>query len=419
MTRWLLTMTLSGGLLFTSGLQAFAEDFTLDPGPAETSASPQPVTKQAIASKAEIRGIVGSGDMRQAETAYLKWASYWKEDDPTLILPIERGLLLQQYKDGDFGVLIGMVRAKDPQALITLRTVLLSNKASLSPANLAAAIRFLGENQDLSALNTTCMALRSEDPMITNTAIVALGNLGDKRVVPDLLALFDAADLQRSVLLGRALAKLGASKQVTRRFLPQLRFPTPEAREKAALVLGSVGEAAGWPTLQRMLVTKQAPAYPLVLTILGALPSPESTAFITAALSGTEEEQMAALEGVHLLGKNTDAKLLEMLRDTKRPATVRVTVIKLVGKRMTWAAVPDLRAIAANFEGEPVSVKAEAMANLLPFGLIEELNTREMLRQRAYVPEDEKDPKVLDDLEEMARAARTALLGYAMQHVAE
>ena len=165
--------------------------------------------------------------MKQAETAYFAWTQYWDEESPATLAQIERSFLMKSYEKGSFPALAALIRARDSEAALMLKTVVLSGGDRLAKSEYATAIRLIGERGDASLLNPLRMALYSEDKEIVYAAIEALGNLGDKRIIPELFTLFDSDNLERNVLVARALNKLGAGKQVRARFQPQLRFPMP------------------------------------------------------------------------------------------------------------------------------------------------------------------------------------------------
>ncbi|HEY3418104.1 MAG TPA: HEAT repeat domain-containing protein, partial [Armatimonadota bacterium] len=305
---------------------------------------------------------------------------------------------------GKLASLIALVQAGDNEGMRLLRTLVLTDASKLPPADLANAIRVIGNTKDASVLNTIRLMLYNEDAGVVDAAIEALGNTGDKRVVKELLPLLDKAELDRAITLSRTLTKLGAGQEIRRRYLPQLRLPTPGVREKAALMLAATGDPSGWPSLQLMLTKKEAPYYPLVLTVMGSLPSEESTAFVIQALSGNEQEQIAALQSINLLPQQEREKRLTMvLRDKARPVAVRSTCIAMLVKFHTPGIDNDLRNIASALEGEDPALRAQALIALPAYGLLAQPTVREMVRAR-FDSEDEN----------IARAARLTLLNYAI-----
>jgi len=397
--------------------------------PAADETAPPP---RVIPSKAAIRALVEEEQLADAEAAYLQWASYWREDDPLLIIQIERGILLRHYRDGNFAALIALVEAGDIEARRLLRAAVLAGGSGLPSAEFVAGIRFLGQIRDASALNMLRLSIYSEDEAVVIAAIDALGDIGDKRVVPELLGLFDTANDAKSVALARALGKLGAAKQVRARFTPQLNFPLAGAKEKAALVLGVLGDPSGWNILADMASKKTKDYYPLVLTVLAELPSEESTEYLTAALVGNEAEQLTAFTCLRALSTvQANRTLYALAQSEETPMSVRVAAIDLLATRRYGPAMKYLRAVVANLAGEapatepgppppdaegdaekpvakPVAVidpavKAAAIKAMPKYGMLNTQSVREMIRQRFHSP-----------LPDVVFAARVALLRYAM-----
>ncbi len=233
-----------------------AQPVTLGPLPASSTTTPAAtldVSTAEFPSKSAIRDALSEGRPLDAEQAYLEWVAFWGEDDPALAAIIEHATLLQAYRNGKFSALLDMVRAGDRDAVTLLHTQILSGQSNLPPAQLAVAIRLLGLRKDNDILNTLRLALYSKDTDVVNAAIEAMGNLGDRRVAPDLQALFEKANIARSVILARALTELGFARELRQRYTPQLRFPLPGAQEQAALILGATGVRPVGQSLMRSL----------------------------------------------------------------------------------------------------------------------------------------------------------------------
>ena len=372
-----------------------------DESEAADTASGEPFPTKAL-----IRDMVEQGKTSNAEAAYLEWASYWQDDDPRLIVYVLRNKLMDDYRGGNNAALIALAQAGDREAANVLSQQVLSSGENWPPSDLIPAIQFIGRNGDKGVINVLRSVLYNEDPGVVNATIEALGNLGDARVAAELMKLFDDADLERSVVLARALVKLGKVKQVSARFVPQLQFPLPGVREKAALVLAAIGQPKGWPLVHHMLQTKEAPYYPLAVVALSALPTDESAAYVSEALTGEEEEQLAALQSINVLpAEKADAVLLTILRDEARPASVRVQAIRMISARRLEAAA-ELRKLATKLNSEDPVVKGEAMMALATYNLLVEYPVREVVRQR-----------IGGDEEPVARASRTVLLSYALKQV--
>jgi len=355
--------------------------------------------------KALIRDMVVQGKMTEAESSYLTWSSYWKEDDPALIIAVLRGKLMDEFRNGNNAALIALAQAGDGEALNVLGAQVLAGGENWPPSDLIPAIRLIGNTGDKNALNILRSVLYNEDAGVVNATIEALGDIGDARIAPELNKLFDDADPLRSVALARALAKLGKAKEVKARFLPQLQFPLPGVSEKAALVLASIGQSKGWPLVQNMLQTKEPPYYPLAITALTSLPTRESAAYVSEALVGEEEEQLAALQSIDVLPDDKiDAALIMIMRDEARPVGVRMEAIRLIAARRLDDMAGEMRVLATKLGGEDAEVKGAAMLSLADFGALKALSVRDVVRQR-----------ITSDEEPVALASRAVLLSYALK----
>jgi len=419
-------------------------DTTTKPADVPVVAKPSD-TVASKPSKSDIHDLLDDGKVQQAENQYLEWASYWHDDDAALIVQIEHAVLLQQFKDGKNGALLALAETGDQEAMnIVTAKALSGGSKNWTPTDMAPAIKLIGKAGDKNSMNNLRTLLYYKDAAVVNATIEALSNLGDKRLAPVLYKMFDDADAERSVYLAFALAKLDGAKQVRARFLPQLRFPTPGAREKAALVLAAIGDPICWPALNRILRDKKAPYYPLAIITLSTLPFPESQSFVNQALAGSEPEQLAALKCLNILPPETvEPTLISLLRDTTQPVSVRKTAVQILTARKSARALKEMLALAqvmvpfktasspvANErellnlnkkyygDGNPqdkaqalkaqAPVAAEALKSLSDYGLLGEFVVRESVRMQFSNAE-----------EDVARAARVALYNYALNVVSQ
>jgi len=419
MSRWLIVLSLAVGCaLFCQtswvAVPAYAADDEVDviidntgddDGMDDGMIMVEAVPAEQFPTKALIRDMVVQGKMTEAELSYLTWSSYWKEDDPSLIIAVLRGKLMDEFRNGNNAALIALAQAGDNDALNVLGAQGLARGENWPPSDLVPAIRLIGNTGDKNALNILRSVLYNDDAGVVNATIEALGNIGDPRIAPELNKMFDDADPERSIALARALAKLGKAKEVKARFLPQLQFPLPGVSEKAALVLASLGQSKGWPLVQNMLQTNEPPYYPLAITTLSSLPTRESAAYISEALAGEEKEQLAALQSINVLPDDKiDGTLLMMMRDETRPASVRVQAIRLIAARRLDNTAGEMRVLATKLGEGDADVKGAAMLTLASFDMLKAFSVREVVRQR-----------ITSDEEPVALASRAVLLSYALK----
>jgi len=402
--------------------------------PPTSTATPAAVTpvSTGFPSKSTIHDALSDGHLFEAEQAYLEWVSFWGEDDPALATAIEHAILLRAYNNGNFTALTDMVKAGDREAIKLLRMQVSAGKSDLPPTEIADALRILGRYKDKASFDTLRLSLFNNDNNLVNAAIEALGYMGDKRAIPDLEALFAKADLERSVALVRALTHLGMGAQLQKRYLMQLHFPFPGAREKAALLLAALGNAAGWSVIAGMFPAKDPAYYPLVLTVLSALPSSQSQAWVAEGLAGSEQEQLAALQSLSVFAASQqESVLLRLLHDAKTPQKVRLLVVNYLSGINSMRAYKELHSLAMRFEPcdpkdpgaiipldpeqakrDPGQVKlesqitAQALLGLLQWGQEKNSEYRRYLRIR------------IDDHawnQEVVLAVRASMLKYALE----
>ncbi|MEI7834288.1 MAG: hypothetical protein WCJ56_13955 [bacterium] len=377
--------------------------------------------KQTILTKAEIRTLLADGKYLEAEKAYHTWAAYWFEEDSRLLAQIEQSVLIQQYRDGDFKALLALTEAGDPQAKGLLQGVLLNDpitqgsltddaKKLATPAHiqdLVAAVNLSRLTGDKSLLNALMLVAKSNNTPLVNNAIEAVGDLGDTRVIPDLLKLLDTANTEQTVYLARALDKLGAGNAVVTRFTAQLRFPEAATRTRASLALGAVGDMAGGINIFQLLAKKD----PIAIIALGGLKSETSQAYILEALNGSEAEQLAAMKSLGVVGDSAQVKLqqqmLLLLRNVTMPDSVRIAAIKWCAEQTKLNSslnIPStIWSVAlSDDKSQPDSVRAAAISASVKLGMLSSQTRRNLQRPIAYGVNDT-----------LATAARESFLYYA------
>ncbi len=378
--------------------------------------------QQTILTQAEIRALLADGKYLEAEKAYHTWAAYWFEEDYRLLAQIEQAVLIQQYRDGDLKALLALTEAGDPQAKGLLQGVLLNdpiiqgnltedNRKLATPAHiqdLVAAVNMSRMTGDKSLLNALMLVVKCNNMLLANSAIEAVGDLGDARVIPDLLKLMDTADTEQTVYLARALDKLGAGKEVITRFFAQLRFPEAATRTRASLALGAVGDMAGGINIYQLLAKKD----PLAIVALGGLKSETSQAYVLEALNGSETEQLAAMKSLGVVGDSAQVKLqqqmLLLVRNVSMSDSVRIAAIR-------WCADQTKLSSSLNIPGtiwnvaisddssQPDSVRAAAISASAKLGMLASQTRRNLQR-----------PIVSGFNDTLATAARESFLYYAI-----
>ncbi len=375
--------------------------------------------KHTIMTKVEIRALLADGKYLDAEKAYHTWATYWFEEDRILLAQIEQSVLMQQYRDGQFRSLLALTEAGDQRAKGLLQGVLLNDpvtQGNLTDAkatpdhitNLIDAVNMARVIGDKSLLNALMLVIKSDNRKLANTAIEVVGDLGDTRIVPDLLKAMDNADTEQTVYLARALDKLGASSEISIRFTPQLRFPNATTRTRASLALGSAGDMAGGINIYQMLMKKD----PLAIQALGGLETDTSQAYVMESLNGNEAEQLAAMKSLNVISDGAQTKLqqqmLLLIRNTNTTERVRIAAIRWCAMQPTLNPAMNIpqtiwSVAVSDDKSQPDNVRAAAISASARLARLASQTRRNSLRVLAT-----------GSNATLAMAAREALLYYAL-----
>jgi HEAT repeat protein len=133
----------------------------------------------------------------------------------------------------------------------------------------------------------------SDDPRVRRYLAVALGRLGDARAVPSLVKAVTAAEAD------------------------------PETLIYSVWALGAIGDPAATPELLRLLASEDPGVRKAVVHALGALPSPETQAALTAALAdGVEDVRWNAAIALARRGDGAGAPILVQILDRQHLAAV-------------------------------------------------------------------------------------------------
>jgi hypothetical protein len=422
LTVSLLTVALLGALLPICSPARAADEWTEDTNstaapataqpPAPTSANAPaaapaanaPSATHAVPTQEQLRAMLADGKFADAESGYVEHANAWGSDDPALFAEIERQLLGKASGAGDQSALLGLIQAGDSAALETLRSALHTNAAHLSSAQLVTDIRALGLCGNSTDLPLLTKFAQSANPAVLDAVTDAISNLHDRDGFLTLRDIAPEVDATRLIRVGNAMLNIGGYTQLRQRYLLQLTSTLAGVPERSALMLAVAGDDSGWQYIQLMLVNKSRTYYPAVLRVLGTLSGHDTKAYLQAALSGTDEEKIAALQSISLLpAEEVTTKINGLLASTNAPR-VRVAALDKLAALQLPSAVGTLRRTAVALTGDSATVRVAAIAALAQYGYLSDDAARATVRNLLL----DKDPQVV-------MAARVALLGYAVK----
>jgi HEAT repeat protein len=393
-----------GSPSLTTVARAEGEAVTLGNNGTLTTSAKSTTPAKGIPTEAVIKKLLSAEKFVEAEEAYMRMVAGWHEEKPALAVQVEAGLLAKQSQDGDAEALVALVRAGELNGMNTIRDMLRTGKMNLSPAQQATVTRFLGVNGSFADMNLLKGQLSSTTPAIVNAAIDGLGSLGDTNILPDLYLLAAKSDINRSLLIARAVYQMGAKDDLIARYQVQLDTPFEYPKVRAAMMLASNGDKSGWALLQKALTEKTPQVYPAVLSVLGEIDVPEAQQYVLAGLAGNEAEKLAALQSIRALSiTKIDDTLSAMLADPKNSMTVKLAVIDQLMLRNTGAARKTLQK-TATISGDNTQLAVAAINALSQCGAIADDGVRGTIRVLA-----------LSDNRQIATAARAALLKNALR----
>ncbi len=330
----------------------------------------------------EIADLSKKGEWLKAEKEYSKWTRFWQEESLFILQQIERSYLIERYEKGKFSALAAMVKANDGEAMLLMRSIIADEGKDLSVQDYASAIKILGDLNDRLAINSLRLALYNKDTRVVTAALDTLGIIGDLRTIPELPSLIDIKDVDVSIHAVRALNKMGEVKKVKEKFAPQVNFPDPVVRIFAGVMLYSIGDFSRWTDVREVLVNKTPGYYPSILSIIGQQKNKESEKAIRDALTGTEEEQLAAIDGIDALPANDiEQTLLAVQRSKDYPVSVRILAFNELIKRQSSLIGRDIwdYATETNNVAVPQELKVAAILGLPEYKMLNSQKVRTML----------------------------------------
>lgn len=179
-----------------------------------------------------------------------------------------------------------------------------------SPDIRGSAAAALGELRDPAAVAPLMAALKDAAPEVREQAACALGELRDARSVEPLIAAVADADAD---VREQAIVALGQlrDRRATPVLVSALKDQMPEVRRQAASALGEMRDPASAPALAGVLTDMDAAVREGVVEALGELRDPAAVPGLIAALKDTSPDVQE--EAAQALGQIRDRRAVEPL----------------------------------------------------------------------------------------------------------
>lgn len=205
------------------------------------------------------------------------------------------------------------------------------------------------------------------DPVVRAAAGRALGRLGARESVPDLVRALGDASADVRVVAAAALWRL-PDPSATAPLLERVKDPDRAVREWAALALGVIGDRRAVPEMVRLLADPERSVRLAAVRSLGRIGDPEGLEPVLKYLRSGKRDQEEKEEGVAALasmkGEGRSGALVTLLEAADGDVEQQVRIIAALGKVGTSAALPTLRKRATSGASDARDAANKAIAEL-------------------------------------------------------
>lgn len=205
------------------------------------------------------------------------------------------------------------------------------------------------------------------DPAVRAAAGRALGRLGARESVPDLVSALGDASADVRVVAAAALWRL-PDPSATAPLLERVKDPDRSVREWAALALGVIGDCRAVPEMVRLLGDPERSVRLAAVRSLGRIGDPEGLEPVLKYLRGGKRNQEEKEEGVAALasmkGDGRSPALVTLLEASDGDVEQQVRIISALGKVGNSEALPTLRKRATSGPADARSAANKAIAEL-------------------------------------------------------
>jgi HEAT repeat protein len=210
--------------------------------------------------------------------------------------------------------------------------------------------------------------LRSDpEPLVRAAAGRALGRLGTREAVPDLIRALGDASADVRVVAAAALWRL-PDPAATEPLLEHVKDADKAVREWSALALGVIGDKRAVPEMVRLLSDSERSVRLAAVRSLGRIGDPDGLEPLLRYMKTGKRDREEKEEGVAAIaafkGDGRSVALLSMLESAEGDPEQQVRVIAALGKVGNAVALPALRKRATSGSAEVRDASIKAIAEL-------------------------------------------------------
>jgi len=148
---------------------------------------------------------------------------------------------------------VSVTQQTDPALNLNTVDALIKSLSEKDPFVRAIGCEVLGKMREKKALRQIMMLLKDPSKYVREKAVIALGQIGDKKAVPVLVEALEKDEAEEvRVTIAGVLGHL-RDKIAVPALIKTLEDPSPTARMKSAISLGLIGDPQAIPSLYKVL----------------------------------------------------------------------------------------------------------------------------------------------------------------------
>ncbi|WP_417909161.1 HEAT repeat domain-containing protein [Candidatus Electronema sp. PJ] len=234
--------------------------------------------------------------------------------------------------------------------------ILADNNANVRYSAASALVKWNGSSFALKLL-------ADKDSEVRRSAAIALGDLGDRSVVPEIVKLLSDRDSDVRQSAAYALGKLG-DRSVVPEIVKLFSDGDSDVRRSAAIALGDLGDRSVAPEIVKLLSDGDEFVRISAATVLSSMGDPSVAPELVKLLADKNANMRQV--AVEIFGKQGDPsvvpELVKLLAD--KNANMRRVAAEILGKLGDPSVVPELVKLLADKNANMRQVAAEALGKL-------------------------------------------------------